>query len=397
MRCISQRPPLARILVMARHAAWLRAALLLLVASLAWGCVRETPVTGRKQVLLMPESQEVSLGVAAYQDVLKNEQLSTNPHYIELVNRVGKRIATATGEQYDWEFKVIASDVQNAFCLPGGKVAVYEGILPICENEAGLAVVMSHEIAHAVARHGGERLSQGMMVNGAKKAVAWVTQDLEETNRQITLAAFGVVTEVGFVLPYSRAHESEADSMGLVYMAKAGYDPAEAPRFWQRFAAATAGAEKQPEFLSTHPADDRRAKELQEQLPSALELYREATAQYGLGQRIPQRHHAALVGGAAAANSHVQPAAHHAFMPPGGTSQLSPSLPHSVQPHQGGASPPGTSQAGGGATWLPSAAPLGIQGCLNGNCNHSHHAASSAGNHLAMPPSAPQPAAPQTR
>ena len=342
-----------------------------MLAGVFWGCVRETPVTGRKQVLLMPKSQEISLGVAAYQDILKNEPLSTNADYIELVNRVGKRIATATGEEYDWEFKVIASDVQNAFCLPGGKVAVYEGILPICENEAGLAVVMSHEIAHAVARHGGERLSQGMMVNGAKKAVAWVTQDLEETNRQITLAAFGVATEVGFVLPYSRAHESEADAMGMVYMAKAGYDPSEAPRFWQRFAAATAGGEKTPEFLSTHPSDERRAKDLQDQLPKALALYKEAPAQFGLGQRIPPRTSHALVGGTAPAGGYTQPAVYQGLAPQSAVPQ--PGMPQAAVPP--GMMPQAAAPPAAGGGWLPPAAPLGIQGCLNGNCDHTNHAA----------------------
>ncbi len=377
MCCVSPRPRFARVLALAQRGVWLRAGLFLLLACVFWGCVRETPVTGRKQVLLMPESQEIALGVAAYQDVLKNEPLSTNADYIELVNRVGKRIATATGEQYDWEFKVIASDVQNAFCLPGGKVAVYEGILPICENEAGLAVVMSHEIAHAVARHGGERLSQGMMVNGAKKAVAWVTRDLEETNRQITLAAFGVATEVGFVLPYSRAHESEADAMGMIYMAKAGYDPSEAPRFWQRFAAANAGGEKQPEFLSTHPSDERRAKDLEAQLPKALAIYREAPAQFGLGQRIPARTGHMLANGTAPAGGYAQPAIYQGLAPQtaapqGAVPQLMP--------------PQATTPPASGGGWLPPAAPLGIQGCLDGNCNHNHAA---GGVPAAAPPTSP--------
>ncbi len=347
-----------------------RVVLLLLLACAA-GCVRDTPVTGRKQVLLMPESQEVSMGVTAYQEILNTETPSTNPQYIELVNRVGKRIANATGEQYDWEFKVIASDVQNAFCLPGGKVAIYEGILPVCQNEAGLAVVMSHEIAHAVARHGGERLSQGMMTNSAKKAVAWVTQDFEQANREITLAAFGVATEVGFILPYSRKHESEADQMGLVYMAKAGYDPSEAPRFWTRFATAASGSEKQPEFLSTHPSDERRAQDLAAQLPAALELYKQASAQFGLGQVIPLRGAPSMAGLPTAQPSGLQPASH---LQPAGLAPTHaaantapvgwmPATTHSAQsPVIGGAGVPG------------------IQGCLNGQCDHVHPAA-----HLTVP------------
>jgi metalloendopeptidase OMA1, mitochondrial len=332
---------------------------LLLLAAFASGCVRNTPVTGRKQVLLMPESHEVALGVAAYREILENETLSTNSQYVELVNRVGKRIANATGEQYDWEFKVIASDVQNAFCLPGGKVAIYEGILPICQTEAGLAVVMSHEVAHAVARHGGERLSQGAMANGAKKAVAWVTQDLDQTNREITLAAFGAATEVGFILPYSRKHESEADSMGMIYMAKAGYDPSEAPRFWKRFAEATAGGEVTPEFLSTHPADERRSQDLAAQLPAALELYRAAPAQYGLGQTIPARGNS-LAHQRPADWQNVQRAAH--FTP---AAELQNG--HFMQR----SSANGLSASGSTSNLVP----LGIQSCLNGQCNHQHHGA----------------------
>jgi Zn-dependent protease with chaperone function len=258
----------------------------LLLLLLAAGCIRSTPITNRKQFLLIPESQELALGKAAYDETLKDEKLSANPQYVAMVNRVGQRIAAATGENYDWEFRVIASDTQNAFCLPGGKVAVYEGILPICQNEAGLAVVMSHEIAHAVARHGGERMTQGYVVDGVRKAVAWVADDYDETNRQIIMRAYGLASEVGYILPYSRKHESEADAMGLVYMARAGYDPSEAPRFWERFAAATAGGEKPPEFLSTHPSDERRARDLTQQLDSALAVYGASAVKYGLGENI---------------------------------------------------------------------------------------------------------------
>ncbi len=264
---------------------WLCTALSLGLVVFLLGCMRSTPITGRKQMLLIPENQEVARGVAAFQDVLQKEPPSQNQQYVAMVNRVGERIAAATGEQYDWEFRVIASPEQNAFCLPGGKVAIYEGILPICQNEAGLAVVMSHEIAHAVARHGGERMTHAAAVNGAKRAVAWVSRDLEETNREMILKAYGGAANVGFVLPYSRKHESEADAMGLVYMSKAGYDPTEAPRFWQRFAASNQG-EKPAEFLSTHPSDARRAADLERQLISVRELYVAAPQKYGLGETL---------------------------------------------------------------------------------------------------------------
>lgn len=265
---------------------WLGSVLGVSAVMLTLGCIRDTPVTGRKQVLLMPENQEVAMGISAFQDVLQSEPVSQNAHYNDMVNRVGQRIAAATGKDYEWEFRVIASPEQNAFCLPGGKVAVYEGILPICQNEAGLAVVMSHEIAHAVARHGGERMTHSAAVNGAKQAVAWVTRDLEETNRDIILKAYGGAANVGFILPYSRKHESEADAMGLVYMSKAGYDPTEAPRFWQRFAAAHQGAEKPAEFLSTHPSDERRAADLERQIVEVRELYVAAPQKFGLGETL---------------------------------------------------------------------------------------------------------------
>jgi predicted Zn-dependent protease len=249
------------------------------------GC-RSTPITGRKQLLLLPEDQEVALGLSAYEEVTQSEPASTNPHYIELVNRVGKRIAAVSDRpDYDWEFRVIASEQQNAFCLPGGKVAVYEGILPVCANEAGLAVVMSHEIAHALARHGGERMSHDYAVNGVKKAVNYLMRKQDEDKQEMMLKAYGVASKYGVVLPYSRKHETEADQMGLMLMAKAGYDPSEAPRFWARFAAMGAG-DKPPEFLSTHPADERRAKDLEALLPEANELYQVAASQYGLGQPI---------------------------------------------------------------------------------------------------------------
>ena len=250
------------------------------------GC-RQIPNTGRKQLLLVPEAQEISMGVSAFEQVLEEEPASTNPQYIELVNRVGQRIArVANRPDYDWEFRVIASPRQNAFCLPGGKVAVYEGILPICQNEAGLAVVMSHEVAHALARHGGERMSQTYVVDTVGKAVSHVTRKREQEQRDRILAGYGVASKYGFILPYSRKHESEADQMGLMLMAHAGYDPREAPRFWKRFASSQTG-EKPPEFLSTHPADERRESELAGLLGQALPIYENAERKVDLGESIP--------------------------------------------------------------------------------------------------------------
>ena len=260
----------------------------MIAASLAvWCCgCRQAPVTGRRQVLLVPETKEVSMGLSAYEEVIKKESLSKNQHYVEMVSRVGNRIAQISDKpDYQWEFKVLASPEQNAFCLPGGKVAIHEGILPICENEAGLAVVMSHEIGHALARHGGERMTQNYAVQGGQMAVSYVAKNQEEKRQQLIQQAYGVGTQYGVVLPFSRKQELEADHIGVMLMSKAGYDPAEAPQFWSRFAASHKG--KQPsEFMSTHPSDERREQALVKLLPDARELYSAVTEKRGVGEPI---------------------------------------------------------------------------------------------------------------
>jgi predicted Zn-dependent protease len=249
------------------------------------GC-RTAPITGRRQLLLYPEGNELSLGETAFGDLVGKATESTRQEYSSLVSQVGQRIAAVSGRKdYQWEFKTLVGQEQNAFCLPGGKVAVYEGMMPICQNEAGLAVVMSHEIAHALARHGGERMSQNTAVEGVKTAVGYVMQNQDQLRKDLMLRAYGVATEYGVLLPYSRKHESEADNIGLMLMAQAGYDPEEAPRFWTRFGAAGSGT-KQPEFLSTHPSDERRAADLVKLLPQAQALYSHAPTKSGLGQSI---------------------------------------------------------------------------------------------------------------
>lgn len=261
--------------------------LLLLTSAtvLCTGC-QTAPITGRKQMLLLAEEQELNMGLSAYNDILAKEPLSQNAQYTELVKRVGQRIAAVAGRpDYQWEFKTIASEQQNAFCLPGGKVAVYEGIIPICATEAGLAVVISHEVAHALARHGGERMSQNMAVDGVKQAFSYVLQNQDQARREIVMQAYGVGSQYGVLLPYSRKHESEADHIGLLLMARAGYDPREAPRFWQRFGAVKFG-EKPIEFFSTHPSDQRRAADLAVLVPDAMKLYEQAPEQFALGEII---------------------------------------------------------------------------------------------------------------
>jgi metalloendopeptidase OMA1, mitochondrial len=244
-------------------------------------------MTGRKQLLMMPESQELSLGEQTYDEVAGKGKETSNTRYRELVSRVGHRIAAVAGRgDYKWEFRVLASEEQNAFCLPGGKVAVYEGILPVCHNEAGLAVVMSHEIAHALARHGGERMSQNAAMDGVKTAFGYVLQNQDEVRRAAAMKAYGLASEYGVLLPYSRKHELEADHIGVMLMAQAGYDPSEAPKFWKRFGGSEDSAGKPPEFMSTHPSDDRRSQELTRLLPEARGHFAKANAPVGLGETI---------------------------------------------------------------------------------------------------------------
>jgi predicted Zn-dependent protease len=246
------------------------------------GC-SEVAGTGRKQLMLVSEAQETRLGVQAYQEVLAKEQVSRDARMTAIVRRVGQRIAAvADRPDFDWEFNLIESEQANAFCLPGGKIAIYTGILPVMQNEAGLAAVMGHEVAHAIARHGAERMSQHMGVSLVTEVASRGLNGATATTRQGALAALGVATNVGVLLPYSRTHELEADRLGLEYMAEAGYDPREAVRLWQRMKAASQG--KPPEFLSTHPAEDTRITQLQSFMEDALDEYEDADQQHGLGE-----------------------------------------------------------------------------------------------------------------
>lgn len=247
---------------------------LLLCVCLFAGCA-SVGLTGRKQLMLVSEQEEVSLGLQSYGEVLKTSKISSDAKNTALVNKVGKRLAAASGQNYDWQFVLIEEKQVNAFCLPGGKVAVYTGILPYTKDESGLAVVLSHEIAHAIARHGAERMSQEMVLNGGLN-IASIALD-GNGNKDILLNAFGVASNVGVMLPYSRKHEYEADQMGLIIMAKAGYDPRKAIEFWQRMSTA-GGTVKQntpiSAFLSTHPSDEKRILAIQKHLPEALKYYK---------------------------------------------------------------------------------------------------------------------------
>lgn len=242
-------------------------------------------MTGRRQLMLIPEDQEIAMGQQAFAEAVAEAPPPSNSRFQSIVERVGLHIAAVSGRpEYDWETRLVASPEQNAYCLPGGKIVVYEGILPVCANEAGLAVVMSHEVAHVLARHGGERMSQQAAVGGVQTAVGYALRNHEQVARDLWMKAYGMATTYGVVLPYSRQHELEADRIGLTLMSQAGYDPSEAPRFWTRFASAS--GPKPPEFLSTHPADSRRASDLEGLLPDALQVYRQAAVQIGTGERI---------------------------------------------------------------------------------------------------------------
>jgi len=225
----------------------------------------------------MSEGDETALGLQSYQEVLSKEKLSADPVANALVQRVGTRIAAATGKNYAWEFKLVdKADTVNAFCLPGGKVVVYTGILPVTQDEEGLATVIGHEVSHAIARHGGERVSEGMLVNLGLEAVAAGMSARDPQTVQTVTGLLGAGATVGVLMPFSRDQESEADRMGLVYMAKAGYRPDAALAFWKRMQQASPGAP--PQLLSDHPSDATRIQQIEGWLPEARAAFVPSTA-----------------------------------------------------------------------------------------------------------------------
>jgi predicted Zn-dependent protease len=242
------------------------------------------PITGRSQLKLIPDSEMLSMSYSQYDDVLKSSKLSTDAKQTEMIRRVGGRIQGAVERYftdhgmadrlkgYRWEFNLVEGDEVNAWCMPGGKVVFYTGILPVCRDESGVAVVMGHEVAHAVAGHGGERMSQQLLAQMGGVALATALKDKPEQTRNLWLGAFGAGAQVGVLLPFSRTQESEADHLGLIFMAMAGYDPHRAVDFWQRMSASSGGAP--PEFLSTHPSDQTRIAKIQQELPEAAGYYK---------------------------------------------------------------------------------------------------------------------------
>jgi len=246
-------------------------------ALMLWGC-SSVPYTGRKHMLLVSESEEVKMGDESYAAVLKSSKLSADAEKTALVRRVGARLAKVSDAppQFKWEFNLIEDEKQiNAFCLPGGKVAVYTALLPVAKDEAGLAVVMGHEIAHALARHGSERMSQGMAAGIGSKILSVALSNKTPEVQGAFSKAYGVGMNVGVMLPFSRSHESEADHIGLILMAKAGYDPHAALDFWKRMEAATKSPDSPlAKYLSTHPGHETRIKDIEGWMPEAMKYYK---------------------------------------------------------------------------------------------------------------------------
>jgi predicted Zn-dependent protease len=255
---------------MRRLGAPVLAALLLVVVA-----CQTVPITGRRQLLLLPEGTELQMGLASYQEVLAKAKVSTDPAVNAQVTRVGQRIAEATGRtDYAWEFRVIEDKQVNAFALPGGKVAVYTGILPVTRDDAGLAAVLGHEVAHATARHGGERVSQQLLVTTSLAAVQVALSGRDPAMVQSVAGLLGAGASVGLLLPWGRQQEAEADHLGLIYMAKAGYHPSAARDLWVRMAELGKSRARPPEFLSTHPAPETRIRQIEAWIPEALQHYR---------------------------------------------------------------------------------------------------------------------------
>lgn len=258
--------------------------LLLAVAVFTNSC-STVPITGRKQLSIIPSSQLMAMSFQQYDQFLTENKVVKNSSQANRIKRIGSKIQKAVEQYfaeenmsdhldgYAWEFNLVESDQVNAWAMPGGKVVFYTGILPICKDDAGIATVMGHEIAHAIAEHGGERMSQGLIVQLGGMGLQAALEKEPALTQQLAMAAFGLGAQVGIMLPFSRLHESEADHMGLIFMSIAGYNPNEAVSFWQRMAAQK-GGNAPPEFLSTHPSDQKRINDLKKLVPEAMQYYK---------------------------------------------------------------------------------------------------------------------------
>lgn len=262
----------------------MRKIILLITLIFFMGCAT-VPITGRKQLSFIPQGQLLTLSDQNYKEVLSQSRISSDSNWNATVNRVGQKIAASAEtfmrengmeseiKNYKWEFNLIDDPkTVNAFCMPGGKIVIYTGILPVAQDEIGLATIMSHEVAHAIANHGGERMSQQLLVQLGGLSLEQAMKSKPAATQKIMMQAYGAGTQVGVLLPYSRSHESEADHIGLILMARAGYDPSKAVAFWERMNALSGG--KTLEFLSTHPATSRRISDINREIPEAKKYYK---------------------------------------------------------------------------------------------------------------------------
>lgn len=233
---------------------------------------QQVPITGRSQLIDISREQESSLGIQSYQQILSQSKILRTGQTVDLVREIGNRLAQVIEEDpgFEWEFNVIDSEQANAFALPGGKVAVYTGILPIAETIDGLSAVMGHEIAHVIARHGAERMAHQKLVQYGSMAASMALGSMDLSTQRMIMGAMGIGAQYGVLLPFSRKHESEADFMGLIYLARACYDPREAPKIWKRMAKRSKGQPQ--EFMSTHPSHHTRISQLEQWMPEALKV-----------------------------------------------------------------------------------------------------------------------------
>ena len=259
----------------------MRIVLTLTLVAAIYGCAR-VPITGRRQLNLISSQELISMSFAQYEQVIQKSELSDNDEQTKIVKKVGLRIQKGV-EQYmqennytnyladfEWEFNLLKEETINAWCMPGGKVVFYTGIMEICQDEKGVAVVMGHEVAHAIAHHGRERMSSQLVANGLLGGVSVAMGQNPGMTNEILMQSIGAGTQIG-MLSFSRKHESEADKMGLIFMAMAGYDPVAAPEFWERMA--NRGDSQPPEFISSHPSHETRISDLKEQIPEAMKYF----------------------------------------------------------------------------------------------------------------------------
>lgn len=277
---------------------WTRFFLLLLLLPFLpsnLSCTREPNLLGRKTTRLLPDKFLNAQAGAAYEGEKKNNPRGSNPAHERIVKRVGDRLIAIAEQKYpqacggfEWEVNLFDKPgIVNAYCMPGGKIAFYTGILPVCKNEAGVAAVMGHEISHALLKHGNERITRQLGVQAILigAAIGFGSSEMDKDTKRIILAGLGLGSTVGLILPFSRKHEGESDRLGLFLTAEAGYDPSEAPELWIRMSDMSKGPQP-PEFFSTHPSHEKRIANLTELQPDALDLYNQAAVKYGKGESV---------------------------------------------------------------------------------------------------------------